>query len=303
MSSSRTALDWFPAAASAFLSTRVRPPPRPRPTSRRTLVASPRPIGTPCSSSTGTSINQATLTPLAAQKVINGITGQAQSGGVCLAWYLGRLVQYGGFSECSLVASLALIDRVVDRNLEFAVTDSNVHTLLLASVLVASKFYEDEFYPNSYYARVGGVTPDEMNELEIAFLVLVRFDLLISKPLYDVYLCALQPPRERISSCRPTVAPPRLQYAPPEFSSASKGGTAQDENGICTDTPPTDKQAQKPELLEKMAPNKGLINGTTMSSNKEATAPKFPELESEANSTNTPPPERELTHTTTLTQT
>lgn len=44
------------------------------------------------------------------------------------------------------------------------------YRLILASVLITSKFYNDIFYGNHFVAYVGGVSLDEMNLLELEFL-------------------------------------------------------------------------------------------------------------------------------------
>ena len=41
---------------------------------------------------------------------------------------------------------------------------------------VASKFFDDQFYNNAYFAKIGGVLRQEINILEIDFLCLLRFE-------------------------------------------------------------------------------------------------------------------------------
>ncbi|KAG0306757.1 hypothetical protein BGZ98_001765 [Dissophora globulifera] len=53
----------------------------------------------------------------------------------------------------------------------------NIHRLLITSILVASKFSSDVFYPNVRYSRVGGLPLSELNQLELEFLFLSQFDL------------------------------------------------------------------------------------------------------------------------------
>ncbi|KAF9114540.1 hypothetical protein BGX27_010515 [Mortierella sp. AM989] len=53
----------------------------------------------------------------------------------------------------------------------------NIHRLLITSILVASKFSSDVFYPNVRYARVGGLPLTELNQLELEFLFLSQFEL------------------------------------------------------------------------------------------------------------------------------
>lgn len=55
------------------------------------------------------------------------------------------------------------------------------------SVLVAAKFFDDHFYNNAYYARVGGVPSTEMNSLEVEFLMCMNYSLFVNEDTYDKY--------------------------------------------------------------------------------------------------------------------
>lgn len=61
----------------------------------------------------------------------------------------------------------------------FAVDAFNIHRLLIAGVTVASKFFSDVFYTNSRYAKVGGLPLHELNQLELQFLLLNDFSLVV----------------------------------------------------------------------------------------------------------------------------
>ncbi|EIW69051.1 hypothetical protein TREMEDRAFT_62779 [Tremella mesenterica DSM 1558] len=61
----------------------------------------------------------------------------------------------------------------------FAIDSYNVHRLVIAGVTVASKFFSDVFYTNSRYAKVGGLPPNELNQLELQFLLLNDFRLAV----------------------------------------------------------------------------------------------------------------------------
>lgn len=41
----------------------------------------------------------------------------------------------------------------------------NIYRLLITSVVVAAKFLDDKYYKNSYYATVGGINIQTMNEM------------------------------------------------------------------------------------------------------------------------------------------
>lgn len=50
--------------------------------------------------------------------------------------------------------------------------------------MIAIKSFEDKYYKNDYYAKVGGISAKEINRLEIEFLVLIDFRLYVS---YEVF--------------------------------------------------------------------------------------------------------------------
>lgn len=54
-------------------------------------------------------------------------------------------------------------------------------------MLVAAKFFDDHFYNNAYYARVGGVPCPEMNSLEVEFLMCMNYSLFVNEETYDKY--------------------------------------------------------------------------------------------------------------------
>ncbi|KAL6716197.1 cyclin-like protein interacting with PHO85 [Lecanora helva] len=61
----------------------------------------------------------------------------------------------------------------------FVVDSYNIHRLVIAGVTCASKFFSDVFYTNSRYAKVGGLPLNELNHLELQFLLLNDFRLSI----------------------------------------------------------------------------------------------------------------------------
>lgn len=61
----------------------------------------------------------------------------------------------------------------------FVMDSYNIHRLLIAGVTVSTKFFSDFFYSNSRYSRVGGISLNEMNNLELKFMMLVDFKLIV----------------------------------------------------------------------------------------------------------------------------
>lgn len=106
--------------------------------------------------------------------------------GICIADYLDRILKYSSCSNECFVLALIYIDRLIQFN-NFALTSFNVHRVIITSVLVAAKFFDDQYYNNAYYARVGGVPCSELNSLETDFLFGVNFGLHVEADEYYKY--------------------------------------------------------------------------------------------------------------------
>ena len=64
--------------------------------------------------------------------------------------------------------------------------------LILTTVLLTSKFYNDVFFSNNHIAYVGGVPVLELNCLETHFLEMIDYKLFVSPEENDRYLGALE---------------------------------------------------------------------------------------------------------------
>ena len=69
--------------------------------------------------------------------------------------------------------------------------DNNFFRLILTSVLLTSKFYNDIFYGNHFVGYIGGVSTQEVNLLESTFLEWLDWRLWVDPPEYDYYLKGL----------------------------------------------------------------------------------------------------------------
>jgi hypothetical protein len=66
-------------------------------------------------------------------------------------------------------------------------TELNVHRVCITAILLAAKFFDDAYYNNAYYAKVGGVLVSEMNGLEVEFLFRINFSLHVTPELFIKY--------------------------------------------------------------------------------------------------------------------
>jgi len=104
--------------------------------------------------------------------------------------YFERIRKYASCSPESFILALIYIDRLIQIN-NFALTTLNVHRVIISSVLIAAKFFDDHFYNNEYFARVGGVPCSEINSLEVEFLFKINFSLHVTSELYLKYFSEL----------------------------------------------------------------------------------------------------------------
>jgi hypothetical protein len=86
--------------------------------------------------------------------------------------------------------ALIYIDRLIQRN-NFLLTELNVHRVVISAILLAAKFFDDAYYNNAYYAKIGGVLVAEMNGLEVDFLFRINFSLHVTPELFQKYRAEL----------------------------------------------------------------------------------------------------------------
>ena len=94
--------------------------------------------------------------------------------------------KYASCSKECFILALIYIDRLIQRN-NFLLTELNVHRVIVTSVLLAAKFFDDAYYNNAYYAKVGGVLVEEMNNLEAQFLFKIDFSLRVLPEVFEKY--------------------------------------------------------------------------------------------------------------------
>ncbi|GLD93670.1 hypothetical protein PINS_up002275 [Pythium insidiosum] len=106
--------------------------------------------------------------------------------GISIRDYLLRIHKYASCSPECFVLALVYIDRLHQLQ-NFVLTELNVHRVVITSVVLAAKFFDDHYFNNAYYAKVGGVPCSEMNELEVEYLLLINFSLHVCTDTYTHY--------------------------------------------------------------------------------------------------------------------
>ncbi|XP_012476596.1 cyclin-P3-1 [Gossypium raimondii] len=108
-----------------------------------------------------------------------------------LRQYVERIFKYCKCSNSCFVVAVIYIDRFLQR-IDAYLTSLSVHRLLITSVMVAAKFMDDQHYNNAYYAKVGGISREEMNRLEMRFLFDLDFQLNVTTEVFNKYWLMIQ---------------------------------------------------------------------------------------------------------------
>ena len=105
---------------------------------------------------------------------------------ISLNKYLKRFMKYSKPEPSTLIIGLVYIDKICE-NSNLQLTVFNIHRLVLACLIVAIKYNEDDYYSNEYYAKVGGITLKELNILEYNILILLDFNVFVDEVIYESY--------------------------------------------------------------------------------------------------------------------
>jgi hypothetical protein len=57
---------------------------------------------------------------------------------------------------------------------------------------MAIKYNEDDYYSNTFYAKVGGISLEEVNILEVEFLKMIKYTLFIDSDIFEKYTIYLK---------------------------------------------------------------------------------------------------------------
>ncbi|KAJ9453725.1 Cyclin-U4-1 [Diplonema papillatum] len=105
--------------------------------------------------------------------------------------YVRRLFRGARCPEEVFVAQLVLLHRF-ERVAGVLTTASNVHRLLLISLIVASKVCADLVYTNSSYHKIGDVCLAEINMMERTFLTALDWDVAVSREEYNTMRATIE---------------------------------------------------------------------------------------------------------------
>eukprot|EP01063_Lacrimia_lanifica_P036380 TRINITY_DN719_c0_g1_i2.p2 TRINITY_DN719_c0_g1~~TRINITY_DN719_c0_g1_i2.p2 ORF type:complete len:229 (+),score=82.25 TRINITY_DN719_c0_g1_i2:63-749(+) len=152
--------------------------------------------------------------------------------------FLYRLCRYGNCSAEVFVQMVVYVLRYLQVT-EQPLTKQSVHRLLIAAFVVAVKHRDDQTYTNTYYAKVGGVSLQEFNVLERAFILTLDFDFEVSYGAYAATMRCLECSMTDPAEAEEEMTPPRARSMSVSTSqSAGESSVGYDDNSVDTEGSP-----------------------------------------------------------------
>lgn len=94
--------------------------------------------------------------------------------------YILRIAKYSKCSPVCFMMAWSYLKRLTQTEEEIVVTSWTVHRLLITAVMLAAKLMDDKYYNNAFYAKIGGVTKQEINAMELEMLRLLQYRVVVS---------------------------------------------------------------------------------------------------------------------------
>jgi hypothetical protein len=129
--------------------------------------------------------------------------------------------------------------------------------------MLAAKFFDDQYFNNAYYAKVGGVPCGEMNSLEIEFLFMLNFNLFGATETFQQYFIEL---------CKHTLNSPCDCHAGPPLYALRQSGLALEYDLARRVTHSTILMTPSPDADVKMDPDAGLPHDGSSSSSSSSSS-------------------------------
>ena len=100
--------------------------------------------------------------------------------------YIYRIIKFTQINISTLIISFVQLNNYLIKTKNYLCIN-NFFNLYITSCLINAKFYEDNYCPLSFFAKVGGVSIEELESFEFEFCNKLNFSFYISEDLYNQY--------------------------------------------------------------------------------------------------------------------
>ncbi|ORZ25716.1 cyclin-domain-containing protein [Absidia repens] len=150
---------------------------------------------------------------------------------ITLSDYLRRIIKFTSIEKSCLLIILIYIDRVCERHSHFTISSLTVHRFLITAVTLSSKALSDSYCTNSHYARIGGISTQELNALELEFLTLIDWRLTSTGVVLQQYYANLVNQHPCYQRSRLTTHDMRTLQSPVTYNNSMDGNTTESHQG------------------------------------------------------------------------
>jgi len=105
--------------------------------------------------------------------------------------YFTRIVKLTNVSAEAVVLAMIQIGRVGSLSPDFPITPLTIHRLLFASIVLASKYWDDNHMTFKHYSEVSGIPMNDLKLMELDFCVLIQFEFVVSETEYAAVITAI----------------------------------------------------------------------------------------------------------------
>jgi len=100
--------------------------------------------------------------------------------------YIYRIIKFTQINISTLIISFVQLNNYLKKSKNY-LSLNNFFNLYITSCLINAKFYEDKCFPLSIFAKVGGISIEELEIFEFEFYHRLNFSLYMREDLYNSY--------------------------------------------------------------------------------------------------------------------
>ena len=100
--------------------------------------------------------------------------------------YIKRIMNHTKTNISTLINTIIYIDNFCERN-NYILRLNNIYLIILSAYLLSIKFNEDKPINSKFYAKIGGIRVDVLNDLEYYLYLNLHFSLFVKEDLYNYY--------------------------------------------------------------------------------------------------------------------
>ena len=100
--------------------------------------------------------------------------------------YIKRIMKHTKINISTLINAIIYIDNFCERK-SYILCLNNIYLIVLSACFLSIKFNEDNLITSKFYAKIGGIPVDNLNDLEYYLYLNLHFSLYVKEDLYNYY--------------------------------------------------------------------------------------------------------------------